>query len=147
MTAYLIGIAFMLLTACLHHALLVLATSSVPDRLRSSKALPITVFGLLALIHLIEILAGGGVYLALHRTLYPEGFGGSFSGTWNDYVYFSGMNFTTLGQTGMQVSGPLRIVAMMQALAGFMVLTWSASYLYGACRQQFVGEYEQSREG
>ena len=52
------------------------------------------------------------------------------------------MNFTTLGQTGMSIVGPMHIVAMMQALAGFMVLTWSASFLYATCRQQFIAESE-----
>ncbi|WP_306131655.1 ion channel [Roseivivax marinus] len=137
-----IGLAFLVATACLHHLLLMTATSLVPEPLRRSRWLPISVFSMLAVIHLVQIVAGGVVYVVLHHGLWPEAFGGSFQGTWSDYYYFSGMNFTTLGQTGMNVVGPLRIVAMIQSLAGFMVLTWSASYLYGTCRQQFMGEYE-----
>ncbi|ETW10787.1 hypothetical protein ATO8_20374 [Roseivivax marinus] len=138
----LIGIALLIATACMHHAMLMFSTSLVPTWLRYSRWLPISVFSMLAIIHVIQIAAGAVLFIALHQAFWPDAFGGSFQGTWNDYFYFSGMNFTTLGQTGMSIVGPMRIVAMMQALGGFMVLTWSASYLYGTCRQQFMGEYE-----
>ncbi len=137
-----IGIAFLIATACMHHAMLMVATSVVPERLRHSRLLPIVVFSLLAVIHTLQIAAGALLFIALHHGLWTDAFGGSFQGKWNDYFYFSGMNFTTLGQTGMSIVGPMRIVAMMQALAGFMVLTWSASFLYATCRQQFIAESE-----
>lgn len=57
------------------------------------------------------------------------------------------MNLTMLGQTAMKVNGPRRIIAMTQALAGFMDPTWPATYRDGACRQQFVGEYEHIGRG
>ncbi len=42
----------------------------------------------------------------------------------------------------MDITGPLRIVAVMRALAGFMVPTRSASSLQEMCRRQCMGEYE-----
>ena len=57
-----IGIAFLIATACMHHAMLMVATSVVPERLRHSRLLPIVVFSLLAVIHTLQIAAG-----ALHR--------------------------------------------------------------------------------
>ena len=132
----LIGIAFLIATACMHHAMLMFATSLVPKWLRYSRLLPISVFSMLAFIHVIQIAAGAVLFIALHQAFWPDAFGGSFQGTWNDYFYFSGMNFTTLGQTGMIIVGPTRIVAMMQALGGFMVITWSATFIYDVSAKQ-----------
>lgn len=56
--------------------------------------------------------------------------GSKFDGTWTGFVYFSGMNFVTLGYANFQADGPIRLVGMMQSLGGFMVLTWSATFIY-----------------
>ncbi|MHA6346398.1 hypothetical protein [Roseivivax sp. CAU 1761] len=138
--ATLIGILLLVVTAFAHRGMLVIATAVVPGWVRRTKFLPIAVFILLGLIHLVHIVAGGLMYVWLHANLWPEAFGGAFQGKWNDYYYYSGLNFATLGQTNMSVIGPMRIVAMIHSLLGFMVLTWSASYLYGTCRVQFTEE-------
>lgn len=50
-------------------------------------------------------------------------------------IYVSGISFATLGYTQIETSGPIRIINMMQALGGFMALTWSATFLYSVCEQ------------
>ena len=47
-----------------------------------------------------------------------------------DYVYFSSMTFTTVGYGDLFPIGPIRFIAAMEALSGFMLITWSASFTY-----------------
>lgn len=61
--------------------------------------------------------------------------GGAYDGSWGGLIYFSGINFATLGYTQIETSGPIRMVNMMQSLGGFMVLTWSATFLYSVCER------------
>lgn len=82
---------------------------------------------LLAL-HTIEILAFAAVYRAL-QGWGVGGFDGSYDPCWSGLIYFSGVNFATLGYTQIEATGPIRMVNMMQSLGGFMVLTWSATFL------------------
>jgi len=44
----------------------------------------------------------------------------------------SAMAFTTLGFSAVTPAGPLRIVTAAAGLAGFMTLTWSATFVYSA---------------
>jgi hypothetical protein len=45
-------------------------------------------------------------------------------------LYFSCAAFTTVGFGDIVPSGPLRLLAGMEALTGFVLITWTASYLY-----------------
>lgn len=88
-------------------------------------------------LHTVEILAFAVVYKVL---LAWGGFGtlaGEFSNSWSDLVYFSGINFVTLGYTQIETSGSIRMINMMQSLGGFMVLTWSATLLYSVCERSW----------
>ena len=55
---------------------------------------------------------------------------GIFSGSIADYLYFSFAAFTTVGFGNIVPLGPLRLLAGMEALTGFVLITWTASYLY-----------------
>lgn len=47
-----------------------------------------------------------------------------------DCVYFSASTYTTVGWGDLYSSGPIRFLAGTEALAGFMLITWSASFVY-----------------
>lgn len=47
-----------------------------------------------------------------------------------DYVYFSMTSFSTLGIGDLSPRGQLRFLAGMEALAGMVLITWTASFLY-----------------
>jgi hypothetical protein len=47
-----------------------------------------------------------------------------------DYLYFSYAAFTTVGFGDIVATGPMRLLAGMEALTGFVLITWTASYLY-----------------
>ena len=79
--------------------------------------------------HVIEIAIFAGAYSisAASDFGYLEG---SFSGSIADYLYFSLAAFTTVGFGDIVPLGPLRLLAGMEALTGFVLITWTASYLY-----------------
>ena len=95
-----------------------------------------TFWGLLAL-HVSEI-AWCAVMLAValamsNASLVVDGYGDTVSGL----AYLAGVSFTTLGFTGQTVSGPIRLLLMIQSLGGFMILTWSATFVYSIWEERF----------
>ena len=47
-----------------------------------------------------------------------------------DHVYFSAVTFTTVGFGDVIPEGPVRFLAGTEALCGFVLITWSASFTY-----------------
>jgi hypothetical protein len=47
-----------------------------------------------------------------------------------DFVYFSAITFTTVGFGDLVPSGPIRFLSGMEALTGFVLIAWSASFTY-----------------
>lgn len=47
-----------------------------------------------------------------------------------DCVYFSATTYTTVGWGDLYAVGPIRFLAGTEALVGFMLITWSASFVY-----------------
>jgi len=91
-------------------------------------------FGLLIL-HTAEIVAFAGVYWLLLDAGWFGTLGGTFSENFGDLIYFSGINFVTLGYTQLTTEGSIRMISMMQSLGGFMVLTWSATFIYSVWQE------------
>ena len=106
------------------------------DDTKPNLTLLLVFVGLLAT-HTLEILLFALAYWLLLWWPQMGALTGSFDGSWSDLVYFSGINFVTLGYTQIETNGPIRIVNMMQALGGFMVLTWSATFIYSAWERAF----------
>ncbi len=87
------------------------------------------IFGVLAL-HVAEIwIFGLTVWGLLHQ---PST--GSVAGVHAlgllDAVYLSAATYTTLGFGDLAPVGPIRFLAGTMALAGFVLITWSASFTY-----------------
>ena len=79
--------------------------------------------------HSIEVI----LFALAYKVSITSGFGslkGNFEGTIQDYLYFSYAAFTTVGFGDIVPTGPLRLLAGMEALTGFVLITWTASYLY-----------------
>lgn len=47
-----------------------------------------------------------------------------------DAVYLSTSTYTTLGYGDLTPQGPLRLLLGLEALSGFLLVTWSASFTY-----------------
>lgn len=87
------------------------------------------IFGQLAL-HIVEIWLFAVGYLLL--TLSPD-YGAITPATrlgFLDLVYFSAVTYTTLGYGDFVATGAVRFLCGMEALSGFVLLTWSASFTF-----------------
>ena len=47
-----------------------------------------------------------------------------------NYLYYSGVIFTTLGLGDIQPVGHIRFITAIEALNGFFLITWSASFTF-----------------
>ncbi len=97
--------------------------------------LPRPMFVVLATIfvlHIAEVL----VFAALLALIEVAGFGGLAGATYGgagwfvDHFYFSIASYTTLGLGDIVPHGAIRMVAGIEALAGLVLVTWSASFTY-----------------
>ncbi len=80
-------------------------------------------------LHVVEIWIFGLVMWALLQ--WPEnGSLGPAAQHLFDVIYFSAVTFTTVGFGDLAPLGPLRFLSGTEALTGFVLLTWSASFTY-----------------
>lgn len=94
------------------------------------------VYGVIAL-HVAEIWLFGLCVWGLLQV--PDA--GTISGTVHpgllDAVYLSATSFSTLGFGDVTPIGAVRFVIGTEALAGFILITWSASFLYLEMREHW----------
>jgi hypothetical protein len=96
-------------------------------RVRRRRIL-LLMFGLLAL-HVVEI----WVFALGYRVLLEPGELSAVRGSPGgllDLVYFSAVVYSTLGLGDLIPTGPIRFLTGMEALTGFLLTTWSASFTF-----------------
>jgi hypothetical protein len=80
--------------------------------------------------HAAEVWVFAIAYYFMHHT---EGWGqleGNFDGSLLSCAYFSFTTFTTLGTGDIEPHGDLRFLVGLEALSGFVLITWTASFLF-----------------
>lgn len=87
------------------------------------------VFGALAA-HALEIWVFALSYFWMHHAQGWGHFEGNFRGTLLDCAYFSFTTYTTLGIGDVAPHGEVRYLVGLEALTGFVLITWTASFLY-----------------
>lgn len=102
---------------------------------RRRRVLLIIAAALLA--HIAEIwLFGSAYWLA---SMWPEM--GALTGTDSldlmTCIYFSAATFSTVGYGDLAPIGPMRFLAGTEALAGFVLITWTASFTYLEMRRDW----------
>ena len=80
--------------------------------------------------HLIEIGIYASAYIWSSSILRLGDFTGAIDTSPMSYLYYSGVIFTTLGLGDIQPVGHLRFITATEALNGFLLLTWSASFTF-----------------
>ncbi len=87
--------------------------------------------------HVMEIcLFAFGYYFMVNHA----GFGtliGRFDHSLMDYVYFSFVNFTTLGFGDIVATGDIRFLTALEALTGLVLITWTASFMFIEMEKQW----------
>lgn len=84
----------------------------------------------LLLAHVAEIWLFGLAYWILLSAPELGAIEGYESLNFLDCVYFSATTYTTVGWGDLFATGPMRFLAGTEALVGFMLITWSASFVY-----------------
>lgn len=87
------------------------------------------IFGALML-HVLEIWIFGVTVAGLLLLPNTGSISGSPSIELLDAVYFSATTYATLGMGDLAPVGPIRFLSGTEALAGFMLIAWSASFSY-----------------
>lgn len=88
------------------------------------------------ILHLIEIAFGACVFAFVDQLHGVGGLGWTEPSAAN-YLYLAGTSFATLGYTQIEASGAIRLLIMLQALTGFMLITWSATFIYQIWNENF----------
>ncbi|EAU40281.1 Membrane protein [Fulvimarina pelagi HTCC2506] len=114
------------------HRLVMDQVSRRLGRLEASITPSRTVFAVVILLaaHLVEI----GVFAGSFAML--VGFGeepmltGAFDRSLEDYLYYSGTAYTSLGIGDIVPHGAARIMTAVEAVTGLVMIAWTAAFLY-----------------
>jgi hypothetical protein len=94
------------------------------------RALSLVVIAGVLLAHLLEICVFAAGFFLMHEHLGLGAVAGQFSGSALDYFYYSATTYSTLGVGDVFATGAIRLVAGIEALTGFVLIGWSASFTY-----------------
>ncbi len=128
--ALLMGFLLAALLGIFHHFAILFIRLFTPHIGEQKHRGILTAFLGLLIVHTVEIIGYAGAYKLIIDAGWWGSLSGDFDGSFYDLIYFSGINFATLGYAQVTTSGAIRMIAMMQALGGFMVITWSATFIY-----------------
>lgn len=125
-----VSIVCVLVCVLLHYeALLALAKFLKSTSINRRPRVLILIFGILTA-HIVEIgVFGLGYYFLSDEAKFGYLVGPMENGLF-DYLYFSATVFTTLGFGDLAPVGSVRFMAGLEALMGFVMVTWSASFTF-----------------
>ena len=131
------GIGLLFTYGVIHMAGLELIRRAKPKQDKHRHLGLLFTFWGLAMLHLVEIAIAAIVLRFLLSApgngSLTEGFGSSAA----DFLYFAGVSFATLGYTQLEAHGAIRLLVMILSLSGFMLITWSATFIYTIWGESF----------
>jgi hypothetical protein len=80
--------------------------------------------------HTVHVWLYAFAYWIFDNVLLLGSFTGLKDGTFIDYLYFSGVTYSTLGLGDIAPTGGARLIAGVEALNGLVLVGWSASFTY-----------------
>lgn len=140
-TAYLAGFGLAAAFGIGHHFALTGILKLAPHHGRHPKSVVVVTFVSLLALHTAEFTALAGLNHWLFGPIFPDAFDGPVP-DFADTLYVTGIAFTTLGYASLDAVGAFRILLLFQSLLGFMLLTWSATFLFSACQKTWQKEEE-----
>lgn len=126
----LINMVIVAITVLIHYEVLskltrYLPVVPVPQRFR----IVVGVAGALVA-HVVEVWIFAYCYYVLVGQFNVGEFVGNYNGTLLDCFYFSFSSYTTVGFGDIAPIGDIRYLAAIESLVGFVLITWTASFLY-----------------
>lgn len=138
-TAFILNAAIVAIAVLIHFEALnklSLVTPKIPIQHRVRVL--VGVLGAL-IAHVIEIFVfASGYYFMLHNGEFGT-IVGRFDRSLMDCVYFSFVNFTTLGFGDVVATGDIRFLTGLEALTGLVLITWTASFMFIEMEKQWKG--------
>ena len=142
-----LGIAAAATLACvgIHYETIRLLVS-VLHRKASRRSRPVLIMTVLILlvVHLIEAALFAFAY-RLVFLIHPTDAGvltGAYDDSFGDTLYFSLSVYTTVGFGDIAPLGPVRMLVGIEALAGLVLITWSASFAFLMMQRIFSRDFD-----
>ena len=132
-----ITIATVVTAVMFHYEVLNWLYRYLPTLARSRRPRMILLIGVIMLAHTIEIWLFGTVYWLVLQDHSLGSITGVVVVEWFDCVYFSAATFTTVGYGDLVMNGPIRMLVGTEALAGLVMITWSASFTIGEMQREW----------
>lgn len=127
-----ITLAFTLvaITFVFHYRVLLWLGMNTPKMKLPTQTQVLVIVLVLFLTHIVEIGFYALVYGMSVSLLDLGVFEGAPVGNAMNYLYYSGVIYTTLGLGDIQPEGHIRFITAIEALNGFLLITWSASFTF-----------------
>jgi ion channel len=117
-------------TFTFHYRVLLWLSTNTPKLNLPTQSQVLVIVVVLFLTHIVEI----GFYAITYSWSVSSFELGLFQGALvsdaMSYLYYSGVIYTTLGLGDIQPEGHIRFITAMEALNGFLLITWSASFTF-----------------
>ena len=133
------------LTTLLHYEVLRGMNAWLPAlRIPNRTKLLAVIFAAFAA-HLLEIgLYGAAMFVLVHYAELGNLSGSGGGATLLNCIYFSAETYSTLGFGDLIPTGPVRLLAGIEALNGLLLIGWSASFVYIAMERFWLVDSSQS---
>ncbi len=126
----LLSTALVFVTVLVHYEVMRYTSLLLPRLSIPPRQLILVVMAAMFFAHALEIgMYAYGFYLGTEY-FGLGGLGGVLSGHFDDHLYFSIVNYTTLGLGDIYPLGSLRMMAGMESLVGLVMIAWTASFAY-----------------
>lgn len=128
--AIMLSLALVVLTFVFHFHVLLRLGSLAPKIKFNTHLQVLMIVLVLFLAHLVEIGFYALIYSWSVSVLQLGEFQGAAATDAMSYIYYSGVIYTTLGLGDIQPVGHVRFITITEALSGFLLITWSASFTF-----------------
>jgi hypothetical protein len=118
------------LTVLIHYETLNATSRLIPHLAIHRRSRILVVIAGIFVAHVLEIWLFAVGYYVMTEHLGLGSISGEIRGDWLDLFYFSATCYTTLGVGDLIPTGPIRIVAGLESLTGFVLIGWSASFTF-----------------
>lgn len=135
--AVVVALLLVAATVIIHYEVLHKTSRLMPHLSLSVRSRTLVVITGILVAHILEICLYAAIYYLMHSHFELGSIAGEFRGEVLDFFYFSATSYTTLGVGDVFPQGPLRIVAGIEALNGFVLIGWSASFTYVVLRRSW----------
>lgn len=143
---FLIAVLLVMATVLVHYEALRLTGAVLPRLPIRPRQRVLVVIAACFAAHGVETLLYAACFAGLHRLGNFGAIDGNFAGGALDYLYFSVSSYTTLGMGDAFPTGLLRMLAAIEALNGFLLISWSASFTYLMMQRYWHPERESERD-